>query len=201
MNYYDKFAQDYSQNTLKLDMSHLYGPFLDSLPANAKILDVGCGPGRDLKYFENLGFKVVGIDPSAEMVRLAKEFSNANVIQGKIEDVNFDNEFDGIWACASLLHIPSANLPDVFAKISTLLKLNGAFFCCFKLGQFEGIREDGRYFTYLNDESLTKLVSQVHGLVIQKIWVSNDARDDKSVSWINCLMIKEIFSKSPENIA
>ena len=192
MNYYDKFAQDYSQSTLKLDMSHLYGPFLESMPENAKILDVGCGPGRDLKYFESLGFKVVGIDPSAEMVRLAREFSNANVIHGKIEDVNFDNEFDGIWACASLLHIPSANLPDVFAKISTLLKLNGVFFCCFKLGQFEGIREDGRYFTYLNDESLTKLVSQVHGLVIQKIWVSNDARDDKSVSWINCLMIKEI---------
>jgi len=171
-------------------MIQLYEPFLKLLPNNAKILDLGCGPGRDLKYFKDLGHDVLGIDPSSEMVKLASEYTGAQVIQAKAQKLSYQNEFDGIWACASLLHIPSTELPKVFDSIFRALKSHGVLFCCFKYGDFEGIREDGRYFTYLHEEFLREILSKTPGLSINQIWNSTDLRDKKDLNWINCLLVK-----------
>jgi SAM-dependent methyltransferase len=190
MTYYDKFAQEYSENTLSLDMSELYVPFLKLLPPKGKILDLGCGPGRDLKYFKDLGHEVLGIDPSAEMVKLVSDYTGAQVIQAKAQKLSYQSEFNGIWACASLLHIPSTELPAVFDNIFLALKSHGVLFCCFKYGDFEGIKEDGRYFTYVHEDSLRAILSKTPGLSINQIWKSIDLRDEKGLSWINCLLVK-----------
>lgn len=191
MSFYDKYYQEYSDATLNLEMSHVYDPFLKLVPAHSRILDVGCGPGRDIKYFQSLGHFVTGLDPSKEMVKLAKENTHAEIIHGSIQEVVFDKTFDGIWACASLLHVPSKELNFVLTKISKILNPIGVFYCCFKLGDFEGLSEDGRYFTYLTEEKVRSYLNSIEVFEIKKIWISADARLDKEVSWINCLVIKK----------
>jgi len=190
MDYYDKYFQQYSNDTMNLDMSGLYEEFLKFLPIKSRILDLGCGPGRDTRYFSNLGYDVTGLDPSIEMVKLARENSNSNIIHGSIQETEFDLNFDGIWACASLLHVPSSELKFVFDKISKILNLGGLFFCCFKYGEFEGVSNDGRYFTFQTEEKLRKHLKSILDFEIKKVWISSDIRNDKMLSWINCLIIK-----------
>ena len=75
-------------------------------------MDAGCGSGRDSKVFIDSGSEVIAFDGSAEMAKIASEFLGREVLNILFKDMNFYEEFDGIWACASLLHIPKAQLPD-----------------------------------------------------------------------------------------
>ncbi len=190
MSFYDKYYQEYSDATISLELSHIYDPFLKLLPAQSRILDVGCGPGRDIKFFQSLGHDVTGLDPSKEMVKLAKENTHTEIIHGSIQEINFNTNFDGLWACASLLHVQSNELNSVFDKISQILNPCGVFYCSFKNGDFEGVADDGRYFTYLTEGKLRNHLNSIPVFEIKKIWISNDVRSDKDISWINCLVIK-----------
>ncbi len=190
MDYYDKFSREYFEATLNLEMSHFYDPFLKLIHKNARILDIGCGSGRDIKYFMSLGHVVCGVDPSLEMIKLARENTKTEIIHGSIQEVDFQKTFDAVWACASLLHIPSNELDYVFEKISKILSPGGIFYCSFKNGDFEGFAEYGRYFTFLTEDKLTNHLNSISDFEIKKIWISADIRSDKDVTWINCIAIK-----------
>ena len=143
MNYYDAKSQEFIDSTLSLDMSALYAQFEPHLNKDALILDLGCGPGRDLKYF-NQKYKAIGLEPSKTLAAFARDYSGAEVIECEIQSFKTNLKFDGIWACASLLHLKSSELSPVFKKLSQMLKQNGIIYTSFKYGDFEGER-NGRY--------------------------------------------------------
>lgn len=186
MNYYNKHAKEYINNTKDVDMKEYYEIFESYLKPNFKILDVGFGSGRDSLYFKNKGYEVVSIDPIKEFCNNAKNIGLYNVIQMSVEDIEYNNEFDAIWACASLLHLKSNKLVDVFNKCYNALKDNGVMYISFKYGNFEGIIDD-RYFTYLTEESFTNIINQTN-FKIDGLWISED-KLNRNVKWLNVLLL------------
>ncbi|MEY4063875.1 MAG: hypothetical protein RIR26_83 [Pseudomonadota bacterium] len=188
--FYDSNAETFSSSTLHLDLSDLYFQFLRNLTRGRAILDVGCGSGRDSKFFYENGFSVTSIDSSSEMVKLAIRNTGLTVLKMNVEEIDFESAFNGIWACASLLHIPSATLPSVFLKLARALKQGGILYCSFKYGAFEGER-NGRYFTDLVSDRLDALVSG-SGLVLESHWITEDLRPTHSnEKWLNSIFLKK----------
>ena len=124
-NYYNQHAQLFFENTYQVEMESLYAPFLRYLPEQASILDLGCGSGRDILAFKKKGYQVEAIDYSAELVKKARELTNIEVRQQSFYDLAENNKYDGIWACASLLHCERDRLTEVRARIFKALKPNG----------------------------------------------------------------------------
>ena len=168
-------------------MKEFYEIFEKYLKPNSKILDVGFGSGRDSLYFKNKGYTVYAIDPIKEFCDNAKSMGLDNVIQMSIEDIEYNNEFDAIWACASLLHLKSNQLVDVFNKCYKALKDNGVMFVSFKYGDFEGVIDD-RYFTYLTEETFTNIINQTN-FKIDKLWINED-KLNRDIKWLNVIIKK-----------
>ena len=189
MNYYDLKAQEFFDDTVNADMTSHYSEFLKKLPENARILDAGCGSGRDAKYFKESGYEVTAIDGSAEMCKLASELIGDNVLNILFQEIDFEDEFDGIWASASLLHVPSDEIGDVLQRLKKSLKENGVFYASFKYGDFEGER-NGRYFNDLDEVTSRKLFEKEDFEVI-KTWITSDSRKGReSERWVNILVKK-----------
>ena len=187
MNYYDENAKEFFDGTVDADMSSHHDKFLALMPENGSILDAGCGSGRDAKIFKDLGFKITAIDGSAEMCRLASEFSGIDVKHMQFQEIDFVNEFDGIWASASLLHVPSEELGDVLKRLKKSLKDNGIFYASFKLGDFEGER-NGRFFNDFTENTAIELFENA-GFEIIKTWLTNDSRPERQhEKWVNILV-------------
>ena len=188
--YYEKNAKEYIDSTMSCDMSFQYEFFLKYIPKahNTKILDIGFGSGRDMLYFSSLGYEVEGLDPTLLFCNNMKE-KGFNVFNIYSEDMDFVDNYDAIWACASLLHVNKENLNDVFKKCYRALKENGVMYCSFKYGDFEGIK-NGRYFIYLNESSLHQILDGTK-FEIKEISYTGDVRLDRaSEKWINVILIK-----------
>lgn len=188
MNYYKDHSKEYIANTFSCDMSEQHSFFEKHLKEKSTILDIGFGSGRDSLYFKNKGYDVYSIDPEESFVAHAKEIGLQNVYQSKAEEIGFAGVFDGIWACASLLHIPSKDLKDVFKKCCTALKENGIMYVSFKQGDSEGER-DGRFYLDLTEPKLKSLLEGT-GLAIQEIKITKDVRSDREDVWLNALLVK-----------
>ena len=113
VEFYESNADSFIAQTADVDMAALYQRFCKHLPPGASVLDAGCGSGRDALAFFNMGYDVVAFDASPKMVDAASKRAGVPVYQMTFEDMKFDRTFDGIWACASLLHVPRAHLSDV----------------------------------------------------------------------------------------
>lgn len=188
-SYYNANAQFFHAETAHLDLSNLYAPFLKHVKSSGHILDAGCGSGRDTRYFKSQGYQVTAFDASMELCKLASETVGQEVLHLEFENMQFENIFDGVWACASLLHVPKNNLPEVFYKIAKSLKDQGVAYCSFKLGNSECER-NGRHFTDLNTETLLPLI-RPSNLILKDHWITNDIRPDRSdEKWLNALLIK-----------
>lgn len=188
MNYYKDHSQEYISNTFCCDMSEQYCLFEKPLKAKGTILDIGFGSGRDSLYFKSKGYTVYSIDPEESFVKHAKEIGLENVYQLKAEEIGFAGVFDGIWACASLLHVPSDSLNEVFRKCSTALKPEGIMYVSFKQGDFEGER-DGRFYLDMTEAKLSGFLSNT-GLKIQEAKVTKDVRKDCDDVWLNAILVK-----------
>lgn len=186
-NYYDKNFQNFIDTTLNIDMSSLYSPFCELLPGGGKILDIGCGPGRDIKYFNEQGFSAQGIEPSQSLCEYAKIYTKSHIYFGDLDSFKTKEMFDGIWACASLLHVPSNGLKESFEKISSLLNDSGIFYCSFKYGEFEGER-NGRFFNDQTSESIRQYIP--NELKIISEWITEDKRPERSERWLNLILKK-----------
>ncbi len=189
MGYYKEHAKEFIENTINCDMSEQYHFFENHLNGNGTILDIGFGSGRDTLYFLSKGYDVYSIDPEDEFIKLAKEKGLQNVALMKAEDIDYKDVFDGIWACASLLHVSSKALNDVFKRCCVALKANGVMYISFKQGDFEGIRS-GRYYLDLSENTLRHYLSG-SGLKIEEIKITEDVRKDHSEMWLNAILIKE----------
>ncbi len=189
LKYYQDNAQTFFDGTVNVDMSSLYETFTKHLAPGARVLDAGCGSGRDAKAFKEMGYQVEAFDASSAMVELAREYTGLPVQLMTFADVDWKEEFDGIWCCASLLHVPAVELPGVMRRLAEALKPDGVWYVSFKYG--DGEREvDGRRFTDMDETSLEKLFGEIDEIEIIKQWVTKDRRPDKAEVWLSGMLLK-----------
>ena len=190
LNYYQTNSESFIENTINVDVNDLYRPFLENIPSTGKILDAGCGSGRDTKFFLEKGFNVVAFDNSPNMVRHAAEYIGQEVLLMSFEDIEFKDNFDGIWACASVLHVPENNISNVLSKFTDALKDNGIFYTSFKYGDREQIR-NGRFFADYTEERFDQLLAVIPKLELIQYWKTSDLRPGRSEeNWLNVLLKK-----------
>ena len=159
-------------------------------PQPEKILDAGCGSGRDSKFFLEKGFSVVAFDNSPNMVRHSAEYTGQEVLLMSFDDIEFKNNFDGIWACASVLHVPENNISTVLSKLTDALKDSGIIYTSFKYGENEGIR-NGRFFADYTEERFDQLLAVIPKLELIQYWKTSDLRPGRSEeNWLNILLKK-----------
>lgn len=191
LKYYQDNAQTFFDGTVNIDMSSLYETFTQHLAPGARVLDAGCGSGRDTKAFQEMGYQVEAFDASPAMVELARKHTGLPVKVMTFAEVDWKEEFDGIWCCASLLHVPAAELPGVMRRVADALKPGGVWYVSFKYG--DGEREvDGRRFTDMDEVGLRALVSTIAENKIAKLWFSQDKRPARSEVWINGVVRKRV---------
>jgi SAM-dependent methyltransferase len=176
IGYYDAHAAEFCGNTVAVDVSALYVPFLLELPAGGRILDAGCGSGRDSLAFLKKGYRVVSMDASREMVAAATKHTGQQAMLLAFDAIDFDNEFDGIWACGSLVHIARQDLSSVLARFSRALKPNGVAYLSFKYGDSERM-EGERFFDDLNETMLGNFLRGHPELEVVRVWITNDLRN------------------------
>lgn len=191
MTYYQRNAQTFFDATVGVDMSSLYAPFLSQVVPGGRVLDAGCGSGRDAKAFNALGYQVEAFDASAEMVRLAAAYTGLSVRQMTFNMLEAEERYDGIWCCASLLHLPQAELPEAMRRLARALKPGGVWYLSFKYGASEREKE-GRHFTDLNEAGLQTLVSALPQVSIVEQWTTHDKRPDRDEVWLNALLRKHL---------
>ena len=188
LNYYNQHAQTFSDSTLNVDMSALYREFLPYVAQNGYVLDAGCGSARDAAYFKSQGFSVSAFDASPALAKLASNYLQQPVAVKTFQELECINKYDGIWCCASLLHVPKAELPQVFLNLQNALKPNGVLYVSFKYGTQERVH-NGREFTDLTEQLLSSLLNQHTQLSIVKHWQSVDQRPGReSEVWLNALI-------------
>ena len=189
MEYYKDYAEEFFESTIDADVTSLYEHFLKYIPDSGQILDFGCGSGRDTKFFTDQGYEVDAIDGSPELCKMASEYSGIVVKCMDFFELEVESKYDGIWACASLLHVDRERLPEIFRVLKNALVMNGYLYASFKYGDYKDIR-DGRYFVDLNEDSLTEIISSVQGFDIVEMWQSQDVCRGKDVDWINVILKK-----------
>lgn len=128
--------------------------FLGLVPAGGKILELGCGNGRDAAYMLSRGFDVDATDGMPELAAEAERRLGRPVRILRFEQLAVIASYDGIWACASLLHAPASSLVEILGRIYRALRPGGIFTASFKAGNGEGHDDLGRYFNYPSEEHL-----------------------------------------------
>ncbi len=192
LNYYNTKAKDFVLSTVDVAFTEIQDKFLKYIPNGGKILDFGCGSGRDTKYFLSKGYDVDATDGSEELCKIASEYTGIQVKQMLFEELDKVEEYDGIWACASILHVEKKQLLDIMKKIAIATKTGGVVYMSFKYGDFEGIR-NGRFFTDITEESFGKLLKEVLELIIEELWISADVRAERGEErWLNIVLRKQV---------
>lgn len=191
INYYNNNAQIFYERTINSGMSSNYEKFTPLLKPSAKILDAGCGVGRDTRFFESLGYKVTAFDGSEEMIKLANQIISEPAKLMLFKDMKFCEEFDGVWAAASLIHVPNEELEEAILSIHKALKPDGVFFATFKHGEGQHTQE-GRTFYYMKEQVIKEHLSNFFEVI--DIWKTKDSTANVAHSpdkmWLNVLAKK-----------
>jgi len=190
LDYYDINVLKFFESTLKVDMESLYQPFLRYLPDHAFILDLGCGSGRDTLAFKNKGYQVEATDYSKELVDKASCLTGIGVRLESFYELSELNQYDGVWACASLLHCERKCLPDVLGKILKALKVNGICYMSFKYGAGDRYK-DGRKFTDMDELQAQSLLKKFDNILMLQQWITIDKRPDHNEDWLNIIFQKQ----------
>ncbi len=190
VEYYNINAQSFYDGTVNADMSLWRDKFETYIVDSGHILDAGCGSGRDSRAFIQHGYSVTAFDASTEMCRLASELIGQEVFLMRFDEMTFENEFDGIWACSSLLHVPNEELPEILGKMHRALKETGTMYVSFKYGEGTKWRGD-RSFSDFMEESVKVLLNNVDFEIIE-CGVTSDVRPGRAdEKWINVIAKKQ----------
>ncbi|MCR4611315.1 MAG: class I SAM-dependent methyltransferase [Lachnospiraceae bacterium] len=193
LDYYNKNAKQFADETFDADIATIRDRFTDKLSSSdlreAIILDWGCGSGRDALAFKEAGFIVEATDASYELCKIASEKTGIAVRCERFDELKCVEKYDGIWACASLLHVAKKDLPGVISIAKSALKRTGVLYASFKYGIFEGEHKE-REFTFLTEDSLTDIIKEVDAVEIIDLWKSTDVRRGVDVDWLNVMIRK-----------
>lgn len=190
IQYYDKNAKDFIDGTISVEFSATQTRFSLKLKDGAHILDLGCGSGRDTKYFLEHGYRVTAADGSAELCKQATKYTGIPVKHMLFQELDERELYDGIWACSSILHLPLPELYDVFCRIRLALKDGGVLYASFKYGSYEGER-NGRYFTDMTEDKFSDFLMNIKGLELEEQWVTSDVRPGRGDErWLNIILRK-----------
>ena len=191
IEYYNENVSKFVNDTQDVVFCATQDLFLSYLNEGDSILDFGCGSGRDTKYFLSKGYKVDATDGSEEICKVASDYTGINVKCLLFNELDEIDKYDGIWACASILHLDRDDLIDVFHRIARALKDNGILYTSFKYSEFEGMR-NGRYFTDFTLESFNEFQTNIPEFIIEKNWITSDARAGREdEKWLNLIMRKK----------
>jgi SAM-dependent methyltransferase len=188
--YYAENAQRFFNDTVDKPMDDLYAKFLPLLPTGGTLLDAGCGSGRDARRFSDEGFAVTAFDASPQMAKLASEYLGQEVSVMRFDDIRWEAAFDGVWACASLLHLPHAELGPTLERLGRALKPRGFLYASFKYGKGEYTKE-GRHFTRLDETRTAALFDMLDALSLIALWRTEDVREERRGEfWLNLIAEK-----------
>lgn len=191
LDYYNQNAVDFCESTVGVEFANMQDRFAQLLPKGSTILDLGCGSGRDSKYFLEQGFYVEATDGSKELCKRASAYAGIAVRCELFLELDEQEKYDGIWACSSILHLPLKDLEPMLCKMRDALKEHGVIYTSFKYGDFEGMR-NGRYFTNLTEESFGKLLDKVAHLELKESWITGDVRPGRGDErWLNVILQKQ----------
>lgn len=191
-DYYDANARTFTAETKDLDLSHAWEPFLAALPSPARILDAGCGSGRDALVFLRRGHDVTACDASARMVAEARANTDLPVHHIAFHDIPWQQAFDGVWANASLLHVPHADLPTALERLGRALVVGGTLYVSFKHGTDEGMARGGTlFFSRCDEDRMRRLVETQPTLRLDRVWTTPDTRPGRSHQrWLHALITR-----------
>ena len=183
--YYQDHAASFFEGTVGADMSEVLARFLAEIPVGGSVLDWGCGSGRDSRAMLDAGYDVTPTDASFDMCLYAERLTGRKPRCEHFLQLADRDAFDGIWACASLLHLPPEELSAAFDLAFHALKNTGILYASFKYGTEAGMR-GGRWFTNMDELSLrTTLTPRFE---ILNLWKSRDVRQDREGElWLNVL--------------
>lgn len=191
LEYYNRNAEEFVNVTQKADVSALRERFLSYLPETGRILDWGCGSGRDSLAMRQAGYEIEAVDASENLCEIARKYAKVEVRCEYFQELKCEDRYDGIWACASLLHLAKEEVPEVLRLAERALKQKGVMYASFKYGSFEGER-NGRYFTDLTKARFAQILEEIPGLRMKEQWITQDVRKDREMQqWLNVILEKE----------
>ncbi len=201
ISYYDKNAEEFCRATKGADMSFCRDKFLrllerknhikikESDKIQIHILDAGCGSGRDAKAFLDAGYQVTALDASRKICEEAEKLIKQEVLCIRFEEMQFQQEFGGIWACASLLHVSYTEINGILKRFWDALKDDGILYASFKYGTGMRIDKDRVFYDY--EEIVLRNLMTNNCFLVEDIFVTQDVRKSKeSEQWINVLATK-----------
>lgn len=187
-NYYESNAERYAAETISADMSEQYQRFLPLLKKGAKILDVGSGSGRDACYFQKQGYQVTALEPSKNLGREIRKVFSGELVCSDIQNYRPTERYDGIWACASLIHLQEEEVLQFFEKIDQYLNDNGIIYISGKNGLSTGKVEDGRFFLEFTEQMVEKILTVNKQLQLEQLWYTEDVRGRRGFRWLNVVL-------------
>jgi 2-polyprenyl-3-methyl-5-hydroxy-6-metoxy-1,4-benzoquinol methylase len=188
-DYYELHADEYASWTVGLDMNKVYERFFAEIPPGAHIADAGCGSGRDTKVFLEKGYRVTAFDASPQMARIASKYTGQECVVLRFQDIQFKQEFDAIWACASLLHVPKNQMSDVLSRLITSLRPGGILYASFIEGEGERLGADGRLYNSYTVDSFSAFLQTFSKIRAVSSWRSDEnALPANHAPWLNFLV-------------
>ena len=190
ISFYDDNAQTFFDRSVGADMAQGYATFTGLLAPGARVLDAGCGSGRDTLAFTRLGFEVTAMEASPKLAALARLHTGLPVEVLTFDQVEWREAFEGVWACASLLHVPRSGLAEAVRRLRDALVPGGVLWMSFKHGTEERTVE-GRHFTDLDEDGADALLAEVGGLELLWNKVTGDVRPGREHErWLSLLCRK-----------
>lgn len=172
LSHYENNAEGFWAGTKDHDVSQNRSAFLAPFPAGQKldILDFGCGPGRDLHYFHSLGHRAIGLDGCENFCRMAHEYTGCTVLHQQFLRLDLlPDSFDGIFANASLFHVPGSELPRVLKQLHAALRNNGVLFTSNPRGNSEGWSGE-RYGCWMEFETSKTFLEQAGFTILDQYY-------------------------------
>lgn len=197
LDYYNQHAEAFWSGTKDHDVAQNYAAFLAPFPKNKQldILDFGCGPGRDVKYFQSLGHRPVGLEGSEAFCTMARRYTGCQILQQKFLHLELSSHtFDGIFANASLFHVPSQELPRVLGELYAVLRPGGILFLSNPRGNNEGWSGQ-RYGHYMQFES-SKLFLEAAGFEVIDHYYRPSGKPNPDQPWLAIVAAKPVGSET-----
>lgn len=192
LSHYDTNPQGFWEGTKNHDVTQNYENFLKHISGKApfKLLDFGCGPGRDLKYFSDLGHIAFGLDGCEAFCKMAQSYSNCEVLHQDFIDLNLkENFFHGVFANASLFHVPKSELAQTLTQIRNALIEKGILFSSNPRGQGEDC-SGSRYGNFMELEEYKAIVENV-GFKLLDHYYRPTHMPLEQRPWLACVFVKD----------